>query len=123
MKRIYISGPITKGDRVAHFARFADAQCRLLRLGFAPLNPGLSMLNPATWQIAHRTWLAADKAWIEVADAVLRLPGESIGAMEELERAGECDIPVFYSIQSIVAHFAAYDPDGHAGEPGAYCEP
>ena len=40
--RVYISGPITKGDKVHNFAKAAVAHELLIRRGFAPLNPMLA---------------------------------------------------------------------------------
>ena len=43
--------------------------------------------------------------WVSVADAVLRLPGESLGADLEVARAEEAGIPVFRSIADLADHF------------------
>ena len=96
--RVYISGPITRGDRVANFAKACSVQQRLIELGFAPLNPMLTMMHPSAWQIPHDQWVASDLPWVEVADAVLRLPGDSDGADRECEHAERNRVPVFYSM-------------------------
>lgn len=100
--RVYISGPITKGDRVANFAQACQAQQHLIELGFAPLNPMLSMMHPAAWSIDHGEWLAADLPWVEMADCVLRLPGESTGADAECERARQTNTPIFTSVSDLL---------------------
>jgi len=41
--RVYISGPITKGDRDANFQQAADVHRELMAAGFAVFNPMLSM--------------------------------------------------------------------------------
>lgn len=99
--RVYISGPITKGDRVANFAQAASVQQQLMEVGFAPLNPMLSMMHPAAWSIPHEQWIASDLPWVEAADAVLRLPGESTGADAECEHAIKYGIPIFNSITGL----------------------
>lgn len=101
--RVYISGPISKGDRTANFAAACQLQKQLMRLGCAPLNPMLSMLHPEAFTIAHSEWLACDLPWVQVADAVYRLPGESAGADAEVAYAIEHGIPVFYSHSEFVA--------------------
>jgi len=85
--RVYISGPITKGNREANFQQAADAQKALIAAGFAVLNPMLTMRLPGAFDIGHDTWIANDLPWVAVADAVLRLPGESKGADIECEHA------------------------------------
>ena len=44
--------------------------------------------------------------WVAVADAVLRLPGLSKGADMETALARNKGVPVFYSIEDVVRHFA-----------------
>lgn len=95
--RIYISGPITQGDR-NHNVYQAMHACRQLMLdGFAPLNPIASCCYPFAWEpdMQHDLWIACDLAWVAVADAVYRLPGESAGADAEVAFAKERGIPVF----------------------------
>lgn len=96
--RVYISGPITKGDRNYNVYQAMHA-CRQLMLdGFAPLNPIASCTYPFAWQpdMPHDLWIDCDLAWVSAADAVYRLPGESLGADSEVYFAEECGIPVFY---------------------------
>jgi len=100
--RVYISGPITKGDRVVNFAQACKAQQRLILHGFAPLNPMLTMMHPAAWSISHDDWIAVDLPWVEAADAVLRLPGKSSGADQECSCAMECAIPIFRTIAELL---------------------
>lgn len=95
--RVYISGPITKGDRNENFYLAAQAEVFLMENGFAPLNPMRSMIMPHAWEerFSHNDWLDVDKTWVEVADAVIRLPGASVGADIETEYAKELGLPVF----------------------------
>ena len=95
--RLYLSGPITHGCRTTNFATGCTAHEELLKRHFAVYNPMLSMMHPNAWQISHDTWLQSDLAWVEVADVVLRLPGESEGADRECSYAATLDIPVVYS--------------------------
>jgi len=104
--RIYISGPITKGDREANFQQAADAQKALIAAGFAVLNPMLTMRLPDAFAIGHDTWIANDLPWVAVADAVLRLPGESRGANIEGEHAAIHGIPVFHDAAELRRYFS-----------------
>lgn len=98
--RVYLSGPITAGNRNHNFHQSVEAQRELMLAGFAPLNPMQTMILPFAWEkdFPHALWLECDFAWIEVADAVLRLPGYSVGADAELEFAQEKGVPVFYAL-------------------------
>ncbi len=93
--RIYISGPISRGNRTHNFAQACEAHKKLIDYGAAPLNPMLSMLHPDAYNIEHATWIECDLPWVEVADAVLRLSGESVGADAECEHAERHGVPVF----------------------------
>jgi hypothetical protein len=102
--RVYISGPITQGDRNHNFHQAADAQRRLMLEGFAPMNPMGTMILPFAWQpdMPHGLWLEVDFAWIEVCQAILRLPGYSVGADAELSYAEGLGIPIFHSIEQLI---------------------
>lgn len=101
LAKIYISGPITKGDQEHNFSQAAVAQHHLMKLGAAPLNPMLSMKLPSHDQHSHETWIATDLAWVKHADAVYRLPGESVGADQETAFAEARNIPVFHSLDKL----------------------
>lgn len=116
-KRIYIAGPISKGDML-HNVQQADTAFRdLLKAGFAPLCPHWSVFAGSAEYIhgnvfatasalpsgtTHEDWMMADLPWVQVADAVLRLPGESTGADMEVEFAQEHDVPVFHTIEDVL---------------------
>lgn len=103
-KRVYISGPITKGNRNHNYFQALEAEAELMRNNFAPLNPMQTMVLPFAWdgEFDHARWLERDFAWIAVCDAVLRIPGESVGAEAEREFAEKCGIPVFCSLKDLM---------------------
>jgi hypothetical protein len=92
--RVYLSGPITKGNRTHNFAMAAEAQRLLMLADYAVWNPMLTMLHPDGWNIPHEVWLATDLAWVEAADVLIRLPGASDGADQETAHAKRLGIPV-----------------------------
>jgi hypothetical protein len=118
--KVYIAGPISRGDMLQNIRQFDDAFLHLLRLGFAPFNPGTSVYlgssrpssepggpvvaeaNSKASGVTHEQWMAVDLAWLECADALVRLPGESVGADLEVEHAKKCGIPVFDGIAELV---------------------
>lgn len=105
-KRIYVAGPISKGDTLAHIANGIHAADRLLEIGFLPFCPHAMsahwhMLHPKS----HSQWMDFDLQWVAVCDGLLRIPGESIGADLEVAFAEENGIPVFHDIEDLVHHF------------------
>jgi hypothetical protein len=102
MKRIYIASPYTIGDQAENVKAQMDAAHRLMEAGFAPFWPlhshFLHMVHPKPYAV----WLDWDLTWLKCCDALLRLPGESAGADNEVGYAEDCNIPVFYSIEELI---------------------
>ena len=126
--RVYIAGPITKGDLADNVNQATRAFVELAKAGFAPFCPHWSVyaneavrgyvaapdgeLSKQVYAVAtangnpsmsHDDWLGVDLAWVECADAVLRLPGDSVGAAIECRHAQSVNIPVYHSVESLVA--------------------
>ncbi len=132
MKLIYVAGPITKGSQWQNGAQADDAMLELMKAGVGVINPMLTMWSgacrkmvntyPASTgvnclemptrpeakahggfqKISHKHWLDMDKEIISRVDAVLRLPGQSSGADEEVAFANEKGIPVFTDIAECI---------------------
>lgn len=119
-KRVYIAGPISKGNLAENVRQASIAFKELAEAGLAPWCPQWSVfshpgkLTPlcsgGVWAdgsasgngMAHADWLAVDLAWVSQADAVYRLPGESTGADREVEEAKRLGIPVFYYLPALL---------------------
>lgn len=54
-------------------------------------------------ELTHADWLKIDFEYIYRCDALLRLPGESVGADAEVAEAMRIGIPVFGSIDDLIA--------------------
>jgi hypothetical protein len=121
-KRVYIAGPISRGDLAHNINQATAAFVELARAGLAPLCPHWSAFSSPCWpcesdrrrvlaagtvhgndEMSHADWLGVDIPWVEVADAVLRLPGDSAGADAEVEAARARGIPVFTLTAAVVA--------------------
>lgn len=120
-KKVYIAGPISKGDLAHNINQATAAFIALAKAGLAPWCPqwscfsggvNVSVLNGSAWAVpstggggglSHEDWLAIDLPWVRSADAVLRLPGESTGADRECEAAVAAGKPVFHSVEDVVA--------------------
>lgn len=116
--RIYIAGPITQGDLSHNIMQAEAAFYALLYAGFAPFCPHWSCYGGGPKHTVfgtvyafaerlpsgtvHDDWIGVDTAWVVVADAVLRLPGESRGADAETAAARSAGVPVFDSIEDLI---------------------
>jgi len=106
--RIYISGPLsTSGNERENVAAAVHAARLLIAAGFAPFCPHLSWHIDPAHEIPHGVWMQVDLPWVSMADAVLRLPGESVGAHVETTHAEGMGIPVFETVADLVEHFQA----------------
>lgn len=54
-------------------------------------------------EMLHADWLRVDFEYVRRCDALLRLPGESVGADAEVSEALRIGVPVFYSIDDLIA--------------------
>lgn len=124
MKRVYLAGPIKKGDLLHNIEQADKAFADLLRGGVAPWVPHwscyhgsgrwvgddnmgfpkqvIAVANPAAGGFGSKLWVDMDLAWVEVAEAILRLPGESVGADREVEHAKKHGVPIFYSVEEVL---------------------
>jgi hypothetical protein len=107
--KVYLSGPCTLGDRDGNYYQSVALHRLLIRHGMAVFNPILTIRMPGAWEIPHETWMENDLPWVECADAVLRLPGESVGADAECRHAMECEIPVFNDYEDLLHYFQVSD--------------
>ncbi len=106
--RVYISGPLTSSGNINENIDHAIAAARrLIKAGLAPFVPHLSYHVDPGEEYPHSVWMEIDLPWLEAADVVLRLPGESVGVDIEVKHAEALGIPVFESIDRMVACFDA----------------
>jgi hypothetical protein len=113
--RVYVAGPITQGNLQENIDRAREATRRLIEAGFAPfcshLNCFLATNKPsATAGFPPETWLEIDVQWVKVSDALLRLPGPSIGADHEEAVALTRRIPVYCDIALLIRDRAELGP-------------
>ncbi len=112
--RVYVAGPISKGDVVENVRRGIEAGLALLKAGYAPFIPHLSHLaNPSALvgTLDYEAWLSLDFSWVAACHAVLRLSGFSEGADREVAFATANRIPVYTSIPELVADLPSYGGD------------
>lgn len=109
MKKVYIAGPYSIGDRENNVRNAVVAGMSVFALGFAPYIPhlthyieqmglGPSSDGPGGWDY----WLSFDRTWVFSCDYLIRLPGESRGADLEVEWARAKGIPVYFSVDQFI---------------------
>ena len=106
MIKVYVAGPLSTGgysDSCANIRHAIDVGHELMTKGFAPYVPHYShfanLFHMRTWQ----EWMDQDKIWVNSCQALLRLPGESKGADVEVGWAQAARIPVFTTVDALVA--------------------
>ena len=102
MKYIYIAGPYSKGDPVVNTANVIKAADILAIAGYIPFIPHLTLfwhfLNPHDIDF----WYKYDMAWLAKCDYLLRLPGESPGADNEVYWAKKLGMLIYYSVEEAI---------------------
>lgn len=102
MLKIYIAGPYTIGDVAENVSKAMQTAHSLMDYGMAPFCPHLSHYLHLQRQRKYSDWIELDAEFVKVCDALLRLPGKSVGADMEVAQAKELGIPVFDSLFSLV---------------------
>lgn len=99
--KVYIAGPITKGDQFANVRAALDAATAVLHAGHIPFVPHLTCFWHTVHPQPYETWMMYDAVWLAVCDGVLRIPGESSGADREVTQARRLGLPVWYRVEEI----------------------
>lgn len=118
-RRVYIAGPIVKGDLRNNIEQANVAAFALMAADIAPLCPHWSCFSGyisrnadgeywAKAEVLPREspihyWYDTDLAWVAASEALLRLPGEGTGSDKEVAFALSLGIPVFYSAEDVIA--------------------
>lgn len=98
---IYIAGPISRGDMMMNCRRAIEIAEELIEKGFAVYVPQLSIFWHFLKEHPHQWWLELDYPILKRCDALLRLPGESVGADKEVEFCEKNRIPVYLSVEDL----------------------
>lgn len=98
---VYLAGPYSKPDPVLNTHQMLKIADAILEAGFVPLVPHLSLAWHLVSPKPYREWLEYDRQLMLRCDLVLRVPGESHGAAQELELAWSKGIPVIYTCSTV----------------------
>lgn len=107
--RVYVSGPYGRRTGASQITldenvqKAIDAGIKLINAGYIPLIPHLyHYVHQGMYQpIEEEKWLDICLAWIPTCDALVRLPGYSVGSDREVQEAGLLGIPV-YKLEELI---------------------
>ncbi len=98
---IYVSSPFAKGDVSENIRRACFAGDEILKKGHTPFVPHLThlwhLISPKSWE----EWMQIGQDLLGMCDALLRLPGESIGADLEVKEAKKLCMIIYHSLKEI----------------------
>jgi len=100
--RVYVAGPIAIGDPLTNVYNAIDAAEILLNAGHTPFVPHLDHWWHARYPHTTSQWLKWDFEWLLQCEALVRLPGISVGADEEVEFCGKNGIPVYFGLSNFL---------------------
>ena len=100
--RVYIASPYSIGNKVENVRYSLEVADRLMDKGFVTYAPLLNHFQNEMFPRPEFDWLNFDISWLCVCDVLLRLPGRSRGAYNEVVVAKVKKIPVVYSIDELL---------------------
>ena len=98
---VYIASPYTQGSTARNVRNQIIAANVLRAKGYLPFVPLLSHFWHLVSPHPYEYWMEMDREWVARCDAVLRLPGDSAGADEEVAVARSLGKPVYYSVYEL----------------------
>ncbi len=119
MKVVYVAGPYTgssqwwlrllrrllllPSEEELNVRRAMEYATQLRDAGFAVVLPHLSHYWDKRHRAPYKVWIDMDLAFIPRCDVMLRTPGKSSGASREVLRSRAVSVPVFFSVEEIIA--------------------
>jgi len=101
MIMVYVASPYTLGDTGENVRAQLETGDKLMDMGYCPILPLLTHFQHIHKPRPYCDWMAIDVEKIRRCDVLLRLPGQSKGADDEVECATKLKIPVVYSITEL----------------------
>jgi hypothetical protein len=112
---IYIASPYSSyADKQEAVNVQIDAFAALRDAGHQPIAPLLSHYVDQRHPASYARWMEWCKVMVSVCDLLVRLPGKSDGADDEVAEARLRGIPVVYGVESVVNPGTYYEVTGDA---------
>lgn len=105
MIKVYIASPYTLGDVAVNVKHQMDAADELIEAGFAPFVPLYFHFQHMAHPRPYEDWTRLDMEWLPCCDCLLRLPGESRGADDEVKYSESLNMLVFFNVSQIISHY------------------
>ena len=113
MIKVYVAGPYSADnviDVLKNIGRGEKVCAQLFQDGFAPFCPWHDksyVIDEHDSEFTVDQFYNYSMAWLEVSDAVLLINGweNSRGTLDEIDRAKDLGIPIFYSYQDLYTHY------------------
>jgi len=106
--RVYVAGPISNGETqdaatvLQNVHNAIDAAEKLFVAGHTPFLPHLDHWWHARHPHTTAEWLKWDLEWLGLCEALVRLPGVSVGADQEVEFCNGHGIPVYFGVNNFL---------------------
>lgn len=102
---VFIASPYMSSGSVEDNVRFQmEIANQLIEIGYTPIVPLLFHFQNEAFPQTEKRWKSIDLTLLLRCDVVLRVGGPSEGADFEVQTARLHNIPVHYSIETMVAH-------------------
>ena len=110
MKRVYVAGSYSANNVISvleNIRKGIRAGLDVLLLGYAPFVPWLDyhfqLMLQGNEKLTVDDYYQYSLAWLEASDAMYVLPGyeNSKGTMNEIGRAQELEIPVYFDLMDL----------------------
>jgi len=111
MKRVYVAGPYSANNIIDVFENMRKgmrAGVEVFLAGYAPWVPWHDFHHQLMFRdgesLSVDDYYEMSMAWLVVSDAMLVLPGwrKSKGTCNEIAKAVELKIPIFYSLEDLI---------------------
>ena len=91
--KIYVAGPYSIGNKELNVFKAIVMAEKLVRLNYVPYVPHLNHFWDGSFKHPPKFWYAYDIFWLKCCDYIVRIPGKSKGADNEMRLAKKWGIP------------------------------
>lgn len=102
--KVYIAGPLTKGNRIENIRNAFLVASTVMSFGHTPFVPhhyDFMELIAGTCG-TYEDFMRVDFEWLELCDVIIRIPGESLGADREVIRMLNLGRKVYMGIEEFL---------------------
>ena len=90
--KVYIAGPYSNGDHLENTKQAIAVAEKLIKLGYVPFVPHLNHWWDFLFPHQPQYWYDYDNEWLPLCQYIVRIPGKSKGADDEMELAKKLNI-------------------------------